>query len=203
MSAVTINKSLVAVIILFIVAFLTQLFQWSLIDILTPFIFPLLQGLIALAIIISFIVSGFRFFKSRSKIRVLVFFISLITLIIYSFFPFTSIALNLDFNTKLSERKQVVVLVQKQTLKPNVSYDSSLIKLPNNFPNVSAGGNEIIVQNYGDSPEIFFFTYRGILSSYSGFLYTQGDVEPAEFWNDTPIQVFKLRDHWYFMAFSN
>lgn len=119
--------------------------------------------------------------------------------LLWLFFPLTQFMLNLDFKMNKSERKEVVEMVEQGTLKPNVSYDSSLIHLPEKYDQLSKGGGEIIIEKNGNL--ILFFTYRGILDNFSGFVYLHNDKKPRQSDFDGDFkQIERLDENWYFVG---
>jgi len=68
---------------------------------------------------------------------------------------------------------------------------------------VSVGGNEIVLEEHDGRKYIFFYTFRGSLGDYSGFMYVPKGGDPTNFSNlnesqTTDIQPFG--DHWFWAA---
>lgn len=186
--------SLVSSILVILVAF----FQWNLIEIITEF----------LMLPIWFVVFGFFIIITVKTITNLLknkdwkpFTIQLITILLWLFFPFTQVMLDLDFKMNKSDREEVVKMVENGTLKPNVSYDSSLIQLPEKYDQLSKGGGEIVIEKSDNNYLILFFTFRGILDNFSGFVYSPNDKKPSQSDFDGEfIQIEKLDENWYFVG---
>ena len=49
---------------------------------------------------------------------------------------------------------------------------------------------------------MFFFTYRGILDNYSGFLFVHSGGDPRRFADlgEPTTDIIQQEDHWYFAA---
>jgi len=80
--------------------------------------------------------------------------------------------------------------------------DANLIKL-RGWNSLSLGGNEIVVHQAAEGPYVLFFTFRGVLGHYSGFLYVPEGGSPESYANsngDRFIEVTPLEPHWYFVA---
>ncbi len=124
-----------------------------------------------------------------------------ITILLVIFFPFTKIVLDIDFKMNKSDREEVIRMVEKGTLKPNVSHNSTLIQLPEKYAQLSKGGGEIIIDKNGDDSSVLFFTFRGVLDNFSGFVYSPNDQRPSnrDFDGDFK-QVEKLDENWYFVG---
>jgi hypothetical protein len=93
--------------------------------------------------------------------------------------------------------------VDAGSLKPNVERDAGMIALGPDQPQVSAGGNDIIVDHQPGGSFVLFFTFRGILSHYSGFLYVPRGRKPEDFSRfeyEQPRQLAAYADNWYFVA---
>jgi hypothetical protein len=117
--------------------------------------------------------------------------------------PFTQIWLNANFHLHKLERQEVTDKVYRGELISNVSHNSSLISLGSEFSNISKGGNEIMVLEYEGLKYVFFFTFRGILDNYSGFLYVPDGGDPRMFLDldeDESSQIVKYADNWYFTS---
>lgn len=168
--------------------------QWSIMDIVTPFAMPffwlMVYGFFTVVTIMSFI----TLFKTKQWRPVL---IQLFTVLLLFFFPFNKIVLDLEFHANKSEREEVVTFIEKGVIQPNVSHNESLILLPKEYRNLSKGGGEIIVED----GEVFFFTFRGILDNFSGFVYSPTDAKPrqGDFGGDFK-EIVKLEKHWYFIG---
>lgn len=84
-------------------------------------------------------------------------------------------------------------------------YNASLIALPKP-PNLSMGGNEIIVEGVTKNPYVFFFTFRGIVDKdfdpYSGFLWVPDGGKPEQFMdaNESGTEIVPFSGHWYFIG---
>ncbi|TCS96684.1 hypothetical protein [Hazenella coriacea] len=181
-----------------VLVLLFLVFQWSIVDIITPFLMiPLwmvLSGFFILVTVIALIV----LFKSKNWKPIAV---QAITISLWLFFPFNQIILDLDFKMNKSEREKVIKMVENQTIKPNVSYNPSLIRLPKEYQHLSKGGGEIVLEKNGNDYYIFFYTFRGLIDNFSGFVYSPNDKEPNpdDFGVDF-IEVDKLDKNWYFIS---
>lgn len=185
---------------------LVNLFSWSLVDLLSIFIEPVLKFLIwclfVLTFVLSFIYIIFNLKQHKAKV-LLPFLINIITILIVFYVPFTEVWLYLDFHTNLSERQQVILLVESGELKPNVVNNDSLIALPEEYQNTTKGRGDILVQKKGNKKMILFFTFRGISENFSGFVYSPDNQKPSsgDFSGDFK-QIQKIKDRWFWVASS-
>ena len=62
------------------------------------------------------------------------------TILLMIIIPFNQIVIDIDFKTNKSGRNEVINKIQDGILKPNVSYNSSLIHLPDQYKHLSKGG---------------------------------------------------------------
>lgn len=190
----------IAIIGSMIILFL-NIYRLTLVDILTPFFAPFIEILgyivffiCSLIVFVYFVVS-----KSFNKAKIgIPFLLNLIIFILVLIVPFTSIVLDFDFLFNKEEREDVVRMVLDGSLKPNVSNNELLIRLPEEYTKLSKGGGEIWVEGYGQSAQILFFTYRGVVGNMAGFIYTANDSAPDEmlFGGDF-LEVKKLDKNWY------
>lgn len=191
-------------IIVSTVAIVINIFRWSLVEILTPFLEPMLEliiyGFFLIIIIWSFIF-GLMKMKSR-KIKALIpCIINIATIIIIFIVPFTAIMLKIDFHFHLNDREEVIEKIKNGELVPDASHNN-LINLSGKYQNLSKGGGDIVVEYEDKNPNIFFFTFRGIIDNFSGFAYMSYDREPErnDFLCTEILEIKKLKNHWYWMA---
>jgi len=178
-------------------------FQWSIIDALTPFLGWPLLALAWLLVMISAVVALVHAYRHRSKgaYAFAPLIISTGTLLIAFFIPFTQLWLYANFHLNKTAREQVVEKVRSGVLKPNVAHNAELIALPNGS-GVSMGGGKIIVEGSINNPYVFFFTFRGILDNYSGFLWVPDGGKPEQFRDaDEPgTEIESFGGNWYFVG---
>lgn len=176
------------------------------IDSLTPFLFIPLAGALWLLFLISVIVSLVSLYRKRKlgKVAWLPIGINIAAILIVFFVPFTELWLKVNFALYKADREKVVQEVYSGNLQPNVRKNSPLIKLGSNYPNLSVGGNEFVVQEYNGRKYVFFFTFRGILDNYSGFLYVPDGGDPklySDLNEEDSTQIVKYDDHWFYASY--
>lgn len=192
-------------ILISILLILLFVFQWSIIDRITPFLYLPLSGIIWLGFFVVFGLSLSCFTKYKSigvKAGIPVTIQMAAFLIIY-FVPFTNLWIKSDFWIYNKQREEVVNKVNLGELKPNKDPNSSIIKLGPEYSNISMGGNEILVEGENNKKYVFFFTFRGILDNYSGFIYVPDGGDPRKFSDLNEKESTKL-DHlsgnWYYAS---
>jgi hypothetical protein len=173
-------------------------FQWHLVHILTPFLMPFLWLMAGGFFLVTMIFSIIAVIKRQGWKPVL---IQSLTIVFIIFFPFTKIVLNMDFEKKRAERETVVKQVQEGAITSNASYNDSLIHLPKRYEKLSSGGGDILVEKKKQKWMVLFFTFRGILDSFSGFVYSSSGEKPrtGDFGGDF-IEIEQLDEHWYFVS---
>jgi hypothetical protein len=183
----------------------TFAFQWDLIDWLTPFLMPLVWGVawlffgVASVWTIVHCLANLRVWQ-RSAVPLT---ICVASLTIVFAVPFTALWVQFDFARKRDARERVVDLVTSGALQPNVEYNPRLIRLDSSAPTVSKGGNELVVQRDARGTYVFFYTFRGILDNYAGFLFVPPNGTPATFGDFSEVnatQLVKMADGWYFAS---
>ena len=93
--------------------------------------------------------------------------------------------------------------VEAGELKPNVSYNKNLIALGDREPNVSAGGNDIVVDETDEGTYVLFLTSRGLKHYFTGFLRVPPGGDPKKFFefeDKPPSQLVRYDKDWYFVA---
>lgn len=73
--------------------------------------------------------------------------------------------------------------------------------MPAKYEHLSDGGGEIMIEKSGHGYNILFFTYRGILDGFSGFVYTESNQKPLKkaFAGDLK-EIDKMGKGWYFVS---
>ena len=131
------------------------------------------------------------------------FLICALTLAILAYAPLHRIALQQNFYWHRESRERIVARVEAGELKPNVSYDKSLIALGDREPNVSAGGNDIVVDEADEGTYVLFLTTRGLKHYFTGFLRVPPGGDPKKFFefkHTPPTQLVRYDKDWYFVA---
>jgi len=131
------------------------------------------------------------------------FLVCALTLAILVYAPLQQIALEQNFRRHRQDRERIVARVEAGELKPNVSTNKSLIALGDRAPHVSAGGNDIVVDDTDDGTYVLFLTSRGLKHYFTGFLRVPPDGDPKKFFefeDKPPSQLVRYDKDWYFVA---
>ncbi|MBY0200810.1 hypothetical protein ACTHQ0_27865 [Priestia megaterium] len=177
---------------------LVSLFQWDLVDIITEFLMLPIWLFVYAFFIIMTIWTLIHLFKKRKWQP---FVIQLITISLWFLFPFDQINLDLNFKIHQDKREEVATKIENGVIKPNASDSPSLIQLPKKYTQLSKGGGDIVVETKGKAKSILFFTYRGMLDNFSGFVYNPNDNKPSKRdFNGDFKQIKKVHKNWYYVA---
>ncbi|MBX9993826.1 MULTISPECIES: hypothetical protein [Priestia] len=178
---------------------LVSLFQWDLVDIITEFLMLPIWLFVYAFFIIMTIWTLIHLFKKRKWQP---FLIQLITISLWFSFPFNQVNLDLNFKIHQDKREEVATKIENGVIKPNVSDSPSLIQLPKKYTQLSKGGGDIAVETKGKAKSILFFTYRGMLDNFSGFVYNPNDNKPSKSdFNGDFKQIKKVHKNWYYVSF--
>jgi hypothetical protein len=131
------------------------------------------------------------------------FFICALTLTILAYAPLQQIALQRNFDWHRTERERIVARVEAGDLKPNVDTNENLIALGDDAPNVSAGGNDIVVDQTDQGTYVLFLTSRGLKHTFTGFLHVPSGGDPKKFFefdDKPPTRLVRYGKDWYFVA---
>ncbi|KWU53231.1 hypothetical protein AWW70_27895 [Bacillus mycoides] len=181
-----------------IIVIIYNLTKWYLVQLVTPFFMPIVSIAIYGSFFIIFIIGIINFIKCKNW-KPLV--IQLIIIIICIYVPFVRIYMKLDFIIYKEDRKQVIELIEQKKLIPNVEYNNEMIHLPKQFVSTSKNGGDILVQEKENSTLIFFYTYRGILDNFSGFIYSLNDIKPIKSdFNSDFKEIIKVEKNWYYVT---
>jgi len=125
------------------------------------------------------------------------------TLALLVYAPLQQVALHQNFHWHRADRERIVARIEAGELKPNVSYNKSLIALGDKEPNVSAGGNDIVVDQADKGTYVLFLTSRGLKHYFTGFLRVPPGSDPKDFFefdDKPPSQLVRYDKDWYFVA---
>jgi hypothetical protein len=176
---------------------------WDGMDLLTPFLFPLLAAGAWIVFGTVFIGALVKACKARGTLvwRFRFVLLDVFTLLTAVFFPFVAVNLWVDFNFNMPARNAMIRLAEQGKLERPYSYNRSLCLLPLWSRYLSKGGGDVVISASNDPNHlhIFFFTYRGILARHSGFEYSADDKPPQDAAEAREIQ--HLRTHWYWATY--
>ena len=164
------------------------------------FIYFPLTLLLLLGGIVLFIISVVHIYKRYKETRVKIFLplilsVTLIFLLIDR--PLSPLFQNVEFSFKLEKREGVARQIINGEIKP--SNDSGdLFLVPKKYNNSSlSDGNEVMKMN----DKLFFFTVRGILDNFSGYVFSPSGLEPTnEDVQATIIWMRKMSNNWYYVS---
>jgi hypothetical protein len=131
------------------------------------------------------------------------FLICALTFAILAYAPLHQIALQQNFRWHRADRERIVARVEGGELKPNVAYNKKLIALGDRAPNVSAGGNDIVIDETDEGTYVLFLTSRGLKHYFTGFLRVPPGGDPKKFFefdDKPPSQLIRYDKDWYFVA---
>jgi hypothetical protein len=131
------------------------------------------------------------------------FLICAMTLALLVYAPLQKVALQRNFYWHRADRERIVSRIEAGELKPNVDYNKNLIALGGNEPNVSAGGNDIIVDQADKGSYVLFLTSRGLKHYFNGFLRVPPGSDPKDFFefdDKPPSQLVRYDEDWYFVG---
>lgn len=179
-----------------------EMFFWNLVDAVTPFLAgPLLAiawlgtAIIGIVAVAHAVIHWRRGWHVLVPVAIVAGALAAAMLV-----PFTRLWLWMDFNLKRDARERVVQQVHSGELKPNVKHNADLIRLDGST--LSMGGNELWVGGPSQRPFVFFFTYRGILDNYSGFLWVPDGENPGHFkdLNEPTTEILPFGGNWFFIS---
>jgi hypothetical protein len=125
------------------------------------------------------------------------------TLAALQYAPLQTIYLKHNFWTHRADRERIVERVENGELSPNVGRNKNLIALGASAPNVSAGGNDIVIDDTDDGVYVLFLTSRGLKHYFTGFLRVPPGGDPKKFFefeDKPPSQLVRYDERWYFVA---
>jgi len=179
-------------------------FHWPLLSLLTPFLEPLVEiASLVLFIIISFWALGYLVMKycKIGYIALLPLIVSMITILILVFVPFSKIAIKINWISNYDARIKIVQMIESGELNTAMS-EHGYVNLPNKYNYASEGGKIIFSRNESRL-FVFFFTFQGILNNYSGFAYVSDNNKSSASLGGHQIEVKKMADYWFWCEAYN
>jgi hypothetical protein len=86
----------------------------------------------------------------------------------------------------------------------NAGGRGDLIELPSRLAGLSSSGGEIVRFRRQSDTLILFFDYRGILDSFSGFVYSTDDLPPASGdFGGKFFEIDHIKEHWFWVSSGN
>ncbi|MFG1490404.1 hypothetical protein ABMA58_14230 [Oceanospirillum sp. HFRX-1_2] len=180
-------------------------FKWSIVEIITVFLMMPLYGFVWLFFIVCMVFSLTSLFNFKS-VGLTCFAplgIHVVALVLVAYVPFTMLWLKADYMINKEQREQVVAKVLNGELQPHVNYNASLINLSDGYPGLSRGGNDIVIESHEGLTYVLFFTFRGVLDNYSGYLYVPkgGSPEMYSDLNESEFtQIKHIESNWYLIS---
>jgi hypothetical protein len=188
-----------------------EIFRWTLVEWLTPLLEPNLELALGCAFLFVFLWSLVHLVRKAKKLGAkragIPLLVNSAVLLVVLFVPFTKMTTALNFSWNYKKRMEVVSEVLDGQMGNSITSSGgrgNLIHLPPSYRGLSAGGDDIIVYRRDGQTLIFFFDFRGILDSFSGFVYSTGNTKPQS--GDFGGQFFEikeLRPGWYWASSAN
>ena len=190
-------------LLLSVVILIINIFRWSLVEILTPFLEPILElfvyGCFIIFMLISLLYLLFTKSRRNRKRNAIPLGIMILVFGIVVFVPFTRMTIELDYYAHNSEREEVIKLIEEG--KITKSKDQFVTLLPKKYRNLSKGGGEIVITGSDVHKEVLFYTFRGVIDNFSGFIYTSNGSYPDEtLYGSRFVEVKKYKEHWFWVS---
>lgn len=204
-TALSVRAALVSAVVISIFTLSVATFELAMSDWPSGFVLLAVVPLVALLFCGCTLWSATLLLKLRSDGMkfALPFLVCAVTMAILAWAPPHRIALQQNFHWHRDSRERIVARVEAGELTPNVRHDSSLIALGDGEPNVSAGGNEIVVEETDEGTYVLFLTSRGLKHTFTGFLRIPEGGDPNNFFEfdgKPPRRLERYDKHWYFVA---
>src|SRR3954467_6228049 len=131
------------------------------------------------------------------------FLICALTLTALVYAPLQQIYLQHDFRARRADRERIVMQVENGELMPNVVDNKKVIAPGEREPYVSAGGNDIVIDDTDDGVYVLFLTSRGLKHYFSGFLRVPPGGDPKKFFefsDKPPSRLVACDKDWWLVA---
>lgn len=117
--------------------------------------------------------------------------------------PVNKIIEKFDWYIFYSKRSEIVQMVKNKELNPNVSWNRVLCELPFEFPVISNGGNDILIDRIDgtDHVTVTFWIFRNFFNAPSTQLvYTNSPSEITrihDIMKHDPSNNWEIEENWY------
>ncbi len=181
------------------------IFRWQFVDILTVFFEPPVEIAIFAAfaaVLVWAIIHAILPLRGVRANRFSPLLLGLVALAVLLFVPFNEIELDVNFAINLHSRTVVAqrILASKSLDGPMQGGRGDIVHLTGSEYSLSDGG-DVMVWHTAQKQMVFFFVFRGILDSFSGFAYSANDLPPEnEEFGGEWVEVTHLRKNWYWAA---
>ena len=188
----------------FVTATLMAWYHSTLVETLTPFFEPILD----VAAIVFFLVSvttsvGHMVWARRQGAAVALspFVLNAVTVVALFFIPFASLQLYVHRRARMEAVS--AILDRKYETPVRGGGRGDLVVLPSRLSYLSSGG-DVMVWHQPDATLICFFRYRGILDSFSGFVYSTNDSPPEQgAFGGRFADIERLEKNWFWVTSTN
>jgi hypothetical protein len=177
---------------------LISLLRWPLIGALSIFREPFLEIAIFGSFAVAFVWSIIHAIRMRTlpvSSRYAPFLTGVAAIVVFIFVPFTAIYLKIDFFIHVQSRTVAAerVIAERAGQPSNPYRDQIRLKWSED--------EEGVYQRSEQNDEVLFYTFRGLLEHFSGFVYSATDQPPSrtDFGGDL-IEIRHLQKNWYFIA---
>jgi hypothetical protein len=188
---------------------IVNVFRWPLVNVFTVFLEPILEDGLWIALLGSFVWSIVHLIRARKRgpqLMLAPMAVNVLTLLMVLYGPFDFITTQLDFDINYSARMAVVREVSAGKLDGRIRVSGGrgdFIVLPLRQSYLSTGG-EIMRWRRPNAQLIFFFDFRGILSSFAGFVYsTDGTPPRQDDFGGNFVEIEHLRENWFYASSRN
>jgi len=195
-----IKTALRIVIVYGVLLYLTEFFKWKITSIITVIgllMLVIFELIVTLLLIIYLLWLVFRLYRSIGVKSLISFGLMMLVILVFLMIPFNALSTQSDFAFYRNKREKIVTLILNDQL---IADNNEFVVLPDKYKGTSSGGSVHVVKTE-QTTKIFFYTFVGILDSFSGFAYMSDD-HPLEF--DDPEGDFKeiiqLDTHWFWFT---
>ncbi len=195
---ITFKKSVYIIIlsVLFTTFIAVKTFKWFLVDFLTPFINIFIIVYLILMLILILIVL-IILINNKQWITIMIATIICLLMIIL---PIDSYAESARFHILQSKMEQTALnTIRGDYGKLSDDNNVDVLSLPDSLHNLSRGGGDVLVFHNADKSAVFFFTYRGLIDNFSGYVYLT-DLNAKYLLKNYSdwIQIIQIDQHWFF-----
>ena len=157
----------------------------------------LILFILAIVLFIFSIIYIFTYYKNTKVKSFLPLFLSIVLLFLLIVRPLSPLFQTIEFSFNLDEREEVANQILNGEIQPS-NERRDLYQVPEHHNQSSlSNGKEVLKMN----DKLLFFKIRGILDSFSGYVYSpDGTVPTNEDVQADIIELRKMNANWYYVA---
>ena len=146
-------------------------------------LFLFLAGVVFFILSIVHIIKRYKTTKAKSLYPII---LSVVLLFLVITRPLSPLLFQADFSFKLNQREEIATMILNDEIKPS-NGRGDLFLVPKGYIFSLSDGDEVMKIN----DKLLFFTVRGMLDNFSGYIFSPNGTEPTN--EDVQANIIKIK----------